>query len=210
MPLNTDENTPTIRKCQHGDVAPRMHVTPTETYETPMKAARKNIEPLENFQKQQAQKLDSIVIMLAREVSQARVYEEQQPWKVILQVELPRDATLASCVVHATSEHTPNQVKKGISTLIGVKPELLKCTNKLNAVKPNFDLPLEQSEWQDDSLITCQKLETPISFDTIGVCMECGDLRHLWYGYAREDPAAEPVPVIELCADCSNQLQQQA
>ena len=81
MPLNTDENTPTIRKCQHGDVAPRMHVTPAETYETPMKAARKNIEPLENFQKQQAQKLDSIVIMPAREVSQARVYEEQQPWK---------------------------------------------------------------------------------------------------------------------------------
>lgn len=181
------------------------------TYDTPTKAAK----PLEKCREEHAQKSGTPSTTAARELSNASAYEEYQgdrPWRVRLEVQLPLEASLAPRVVEmeTTSWHTPNQVKERISAYIGVAAELLKLSSPLNASKPKFNGPLEESGWQDGSPIICHKLEIPASFDRVAECDECGDRRHVFYGYARQDPLAELEPVIELCADCSNRLQPSA
>ena len=103
----------------------------------------------------------------------------------------------------ATPQHTPNQVKAKIAAHMQVVPEILKLSGPPHTARPKFNWPLLDSDWTDGTKIVCRKLEMPPAFDRIAVCDECGDQRHLFYGYARQGPVGELEPVIELCADCS-------
>ena len=109
--------------------------------------------------------------------------------------------------IQAKWQNTPSEVKQMIATQINVAPQLLQLSGPPKAMKPKFNWPLWTSEWEDGSEITCVKLERPSSFDIVDECDGCGDLRHLFYGHARQGPYAELEPVIQLCAECSKPMQ---
>ena len=189
-----------MRTDRHDDAAPIMNTTSPDTYETPTKVAR----TVEKHCEKHTQKLTSSTRIVIRDVSNdcaLAQYQGARPVTVTLSVQLVADATSTPIVVEATSWHTPNEVKEGIASHINVEPELLKLSSSLNGAKPKFNSPLEMSQWQHGPTIICHKLETPTSFDRVAVCDQCGDWRHVFYGYAKRDPLADPEPVIELCAD---------
>lgn len=121
--------------------------------------------------------------------------------RVKLRIQLPFEGV--QCEMDTTPQHTPNQVKEKIAACIQVVPEVLKLTGPPHTARPKFNWPLLHSDWTDGTKIMCHKLAMPPAFDHIAVCDGCGDLRHLFYGYARQGPIGELEPVIELCADCN-------
>ena len=123
-------------------------------------------------------------------------------YDIYLRVHFQAKAT--SCVVQTTPEESPNQVKEKIGRQINMAAEFLKLYGPAETTKPKCNWPLRSANWHGGSTITCHILEKPTSFDRVGECDQCGDLRHVFYSYARQGPGVEPEPVIELCADCNN------
>ena len=121
--------------------------------------------------------------------------------RIKLFIQLPLEG--GQCEMDITPQHTPNQVKAKIAARMQVVPWILKLTGPPHTAAPKFNWALEHSDWTEGTKIMCHKLATPPAFDHIAVCDECGDHRHLFYGYARQGPFGELEPVIELCADCS-------
>ena len=221
---NNDETTSTPRARTHEDLV-------TETYETPMKAARKAFTQHTERTMETRTAIRYTTIYAAKEnatehkmkpntavgeptaigePSNSHAHEKVQPerhWRVRLRVQFPPELTFAPLVVQAADEDTPNDVKEIISAHIHIPAALLKLSGPPDAAKPKFNWPLEMSPWQDGSNIICTILEAPDAFDGVNECNGCGDLRHVFNGYARQDPLSDPVPVIELCADCSDRLQ---
>ena len=170
------------------------------SFDTPVKESQRTTKPLTEHLKprtqQQAMATSDDIVEEQRDNATAH--------DLRLKVQFQTEAE--SFVLKTTPEHTPNQVKQKIGLRINVAAELLKLSSQADTARPKCNWPLLSSNWQDGSTIICQILKEPTSFDGVAQCDECGDLRHVFYSYARQGPWAEPEPVIGLCADCHGGL----
>ena len=195
QPHCADEPDPNgVRKKRH-----RKEDT-VNNFETPMKELQKIASPSTDHPKARMQKTPAATC----NENQEKESEGATAHELCLRVQCRAKAK--SCVVKTTAEQTLNEVKEEIGLRINVAAEFLKLSSPADTAKPKFNWPLCASNWQDGSTITCHILEKPTSFDRVAQCDECGDLRHVFYSYARQCPWAEPEPVIELCADCNNPI----
>ncbi len=99
---------------------------------------------------------------------------------------------------------TPAQLKAmlGMGSQLGIPEELLQLIAPCGRILQPSDLALVDLDIKDGDHIICVRLPVPLNWDVIGLCDDCGHCRHLFYGYARQNPLADLEPVIALCPAC--------
>ena len=128
---------------------------------------------------------------------------------ILAQVTLRENSTLA-------------ELKQLVQISLGTRRELLKIVLDIGDTQVSDNISLydaglrEKGEVSDNiSLydaglrekgeVICETLKEPQKYDTVGDCAVCNIYRHLFYGYARCHPNAEPEPVTSVCQACGGQ-----
>ena len=114
----------------------------------------------------------------------------------------PDGGILANLQIPANT--TPAELTAMLSTgsQLGIPRALLQLVAPCGHILQPYDLALADLDLQDGDHITCTQLQVPLQWDVIGQCDGCGYRRHLFYGYARQNPLADLEPVIALCHAC--------
>ena len=106
--------------------------------------------------------------------------------------------------VEISANATPAHLKAVVAMRpqLGVPVEVLQLVAPQGRILQPCGMALADLDIHDGDYILCVRLEVPLKWDLIGACDCCGELRHLFYGYARPDCAAELEAVTAICSAC--------
>ena len=111
--------------------------------------------------------------------------------------------SLSAATVHRvelTSISSPNDLKRHIGAKLGIPPERLALSGPTTVGILRGEEPFRYTALKTGDHVTYLERPIPEGFDIIGECDGCGDIGHLFYGYARLGPKWEPV--VEYCVAC--------